>query len=174
MEVEPVSSFSKDFFKGKDKLTFKRQEFTIDTSLHIEKIVFHTTRCFGTCGTYHLEIDNNASFKLHAEFIHSDYNWQGDTLRHGYYKGKVPYTTYNAIIKALQTCNLPTLRMTNQECCDASLLTIIVYFNGGQRRYFKTMFYPVIAREMVRLLREFSREAIYYGTKTKEKIDFEK
>lgn len=174
MEVEPVSSFSKNFWKGKDRLTLKRQELTRDTTLQIEKIVFHTTRCFGTCGTYHMEFDKNGSFKLFAEFIHNDYNWKGDTAHHGYYRGKMPGATYDTLIRALQTCNLRTLRMTSQECCDAPLLTIIIYFNGGQRRYFKTMFYPVIAREMIHTLYNFSRNAITYATKTDEKFEFEK
>jgi hypothetical protein len=173
LEVEPASSFSKEFFKGKNRLTFIRQEYTADTSLKIEKIVYHTTRCYGTCGIYHMEIDSTGSFKLHAEFIHSDYNWQGDTAKHGYYKGRVPDSTYKKIIKTLQTCNLRTLRMRSEECCDAPLQTVIVYFNG-QRKYFKTMFYPYIAKEMIRTLFNFSYEAINYGTKMDEKFEMEK
>jgi hypothetical protein len=174
MVVEPASSFSKGFFNGRDRLTFTRQELTRDTTLQIEKIIFHTTRCYGTCGIYHIEIDKTGSFKLHSEFVHSDSSWKGDITRQGYYRGKMPNSIHDSLIKAIQTSNLRALRMAKHECCDGSLLTIIIYFNGGQRRYFKTMFYPVIARNMVNILYNFTRNAINYGTKTDEKFELEK
>ena len=172
LEVEPVSSFSKEFFKGKDKLTLVRQELTIDRDLQFEKIVVHTSRCYGTCGVYHMEINNTGSFKLLASFIHNDYNWQGDTAKQGYYTGKLPVATYDSLINALQTCSLRTLRMRTVECCDGGILTMIIYFNG-QRKYFKTMIRPQIATELVRSVYSITRNAVNYGTKTNEKFEIE-
>lgn len=172
LKVEPVSSFSKKYFPGKDTLTFKRQELIRDNNLQFEKIVIHTTRCHGTCGVYHLEINNTGAFKLRADFIHSDYNWQGDTAKHGYYTGKIPSSSYDSLINALQISSLRTLRMRDVQCCDGGILTMIIYFNG-QRRYFKTMVQPHIARNLVWIAYSLARSAVNYGTKTHTKFDIE-
>ena len=168
--VKPITKFSKDFFKGKDQLTFKRQEFAIDSNLKLEKVVFHTTECFGTCSVYHLQVDGSKSFRLHAPIVYSNKGFQSDTVLQGYFIGQLSDTLYKKLIKALQTSNLRTLQMRSASCCDGSITTVIVYFNG-QRKYFKTMFPPMIANNLIATLYEICENS--NGTKTDEKFKLE-
>jgi hypothetical protein len=169
--VRPVSSFSKKFFQGKQKLTFTKQEFTVDKSINFDKIIFHTTECFGTCSVYHLEVDNSKKARLHAQVVYRPRSgYQTDSASQGYFEGQLGDTTFEKLIKAIQTCNIKTLKMNNELCCDGSISTIIVYFNG-QRKYFKTMFPPVIANELIKVLYEICETESL--KKTTEKLEIE-
>ncbi|MBX3252721.1 MAG: hypothetical protein KF862_01170 [Chitinophagaceae bacterium] len=169
--VKPVSKFSKQFLQDRSTITFKRQSFVIDTSIKFEKIVFHTTECFGTCPVYHLQVDNSKQVKLNAQVVYTPRSgYQTDTASQGYFTGQLSDTAFEKLIKAVQTFNLRTLKMNNALCCDGSINTIIVYFNG-QRKYFKTMFPPTIANELIRTLYDICNEGGL--TKTNEKFKVE-
>jgi len=169
--ARPVSSFSKKFFQDKPELTFTKQEFAIDTAIKFDKIIFHTTECFGTCPVYHLQVDKSKKVKLYTEVVYKPRNgFQTDTASQGYFIGQLSDTTFEKLIKAIQTCNLRTLKMNNALCCDGSISTIIVYFNG-QRKYFKTMFPPTIANELIKTLYDICEEGGLTKTFDKFKIE---
>lgn len=168
--VRPVSSFSKKFFQYKPKLTFTKQAFTVDASIKFDKIIFHTTECYGTCPVYHLQVDKSKQLKLNAEVVCKQNGFQTDTTSQGYFIGQLSDTTFEKLIKAIQTCNLKTLKMNNVLCCDGSVSTIIVYFSG-QRKYFKTMFPPTIANELIRTLYDICKEGGLTKTFDKFKIE---
>ncbi len=169
--VSPVSSFSKKFFQGKSKLVFIKQSFAVDPTIEFEKIIFHTTECFGRCNVYHLQVDGSGSVKLHRQLVYSQViGAPADTTVEGYFTGQVGDTSLKKLIRALQTCNLRTLKMNNTLCCDGSVSTIIVYFNG-QRKYFKTMFPPAIANELISVLYNICDEKGF--TKTVDKFELE-
>lgn len=170
--VKPVSKLSKQFLQNRTSITFKRQSFAVDTSIKFEKIIFHTTECFGTCPVYHLQVDNSKQIKLNAQVVYKPRSgYQTDTASQGYFTGQLSDTTFEKLVKAIQTCNLRTLKMNNALCCDGSVSTIIVYFNG-QRKYFKTMFPPTIANELIRTLYDICEEGSL--TKTSDKFNIEK
>jgi hypothetical protein len=169
--VRPVSSLSKIFFQNKYRLTFTRQAFAVDTSIKFDKIIFHTTECFGTCPVYHLEVDKSKNVKLNSQIVYNPITgFQSDTASQGYFMGRLSDTTFEKLIKALGTCNLRTLKMKNALCCDGSIKTIIVYFNG-QRKYFKTMFPPMIANEVVKTLFDICEKGGLKKTADKFKIE---
>lgn len=117
--VRPVSSFSKKFFQGKPNLAFTKQKFAVDTTIRFEKIIFHTTECFGTCPVYHLQVDKSKQVKLNAQVVYKPRNgFQTDTASQGYFIGQLSDTTFEKLITAIQTCNLRTLKMNNALCCD--------------------------------------------------------
>ena len=157
IELKPVSKFSKTFFQDKPKLVFTRQQFAVDTSIKFEKIIFHTTECFGSCPVYHLQIEKSKAIVLNASTVYRDRSYQTDSASEGYFKGQLSDTSFNKLIKAIQTCNLRTLKMNSALCCDGSVNTIIVYFNG-QRKYYKTMFPPTIANELIKTLYDICAE----------------
>lgn len=169
--VRPVSAFSKKFFQDKPKLTFTKQAFAVDTSINFDKIIFHTTECFGTCPVYHLQVDKSKQVKLNAQVVYKPRSgFRSDTASQGYFIGQLSDTTFEKLVKAIQTCNLRTLKMNNALCCDGSVNTIIVYFNG-QRKYFKTMFPPTIANELIRTLYDICDEGGLTKTVDKFKIE---
>ena len=169
--VRPVSNLSKKFLKDRDKITFIKREFKIDNSLKFEKIVFHTTECFGRCNVYHLQVDSSRLVKLHRQLVYSQIiGVPTDTTIEGYFTGKVSDSAFKKLIKALQTCNLRTLKMNNTLCCDGSVSTIVVYFNG-QRKYFKTMLPPTIANELISILYNICDDSGFIKTFDKFKLE---
>jgi len=175
--VKPVSKLSKDYFQDKLELTFKRQEYSIDSGLSFQRIIFHTTECFGQCNVYHLEVDSSKSFKLQAEVVYAGI-FKHDSTSEGFFAGQLTDTLYKKLINALQTCNLATLKMKHDPCCDTlpaglranSTITIIVYFNG-RRTYFKTMSPPSIAHYLIGALYDICQDS--NGTRKKEKFRLE-
>ena len=169
--VRPVSSFSKKFFQDKPQLKFIRQAFNIDNTIKFEKIIFHTKECYGTCPVYNFQVDKKKQVKLNAQVIYNDTSsYQTDTASQGYFTGQLSDRTFEKLIKAIKTCNLRTLKMKNNLCCDAPIKTIIIYFNG-QRKYFKTMFPPIIAHELIATLYDIYIEGNLKKTSEKFKIE---
>jgi hypothetical protein len=169
--ARPVSDLSREFFKNRKQLRFKRQEFAIDSSLKFEKIVFHTTECFGTCNVYHLQVDSLKMFKLHREQVYSRViGVPMDTAIQGYFTGQLNDKQFAKLLQALAASSIRTLKMNDATCCDGSISTIIVYFNG-QRKYFKTMFPPTIASKLIEALYEMCEHSD--GTKTSETFKLE-
>lgn len=156
--VKPVSKLSKKFFREKDSLTFIRQKFAIDNDINIEKVVFHTSGCFGSCPTYHLQIEKNKKVKLHVQTVYQEHSmYDVDSSKIGYFEGSLDEINYQELELLLKTCNLRTLEFDGANCCDGSLITIIVYFNN-QRKYLQSMFPPEIATELISHLYKICEE----------------
>ncbi len=168
--LRPVSDLAKNFFFGKETISFKKQETTVDKSIRFEKIVFHTTLCHGSCNVYHMELNNSKRYKLYVETVFDNNTFYRDSAKQGYFTGKVSNTLYNKLTNALQTSNLKTLRMKQEFCCDAPIVTIIAYFNG-QRRYFKSMSPPIAANNLIQTLNQICDAN--KGVKTNKKFTFE-
>ncbi|WP_443092815.1 DUF6438 domain-containing protein [Chryseolinea sp. T2] len=123
----------------------------------LDKIIFHTSRCFGSCPAYHSQIDSNRTLLLHSEYvdntpdINTDLN-NPDTSRIGYFTGQVSDRQYKELVNELEDIGLDDLQFDGMDCCDASTKTIIVYYNG-KRKFLKSMFPPREADKLISLLR---------------------
>jgi hypothetical protein len=170
MKVKPVSNLSRKFFTNRKVLTFKLQSFAIDKSIRLEKIIFHTTKCLGDCPVYHLQINNSGQVKLHAEVVYSSGMEYEKNTAEGYFAGQLNDTTFKKLIRKIQTCNLQTLKVNNALCCDGSIQTIIVYFNG-KRKYIKTMFPPAITDELISVLYGICEKGGFKRITTRFKIE---
>lgn len=151
LTVWPSSNLSKEFFNKRTNLTFIKQEFNKDRSISFEKIIYHTTSCFGSCPTIEIEIDNNRNVYLKGEFYKGDSMDEIDIIKSGQFFGKLNDTLYKELINILQTCNLKTLTFPEKEGADAPVTTLIIYYNG-QRKYLKSMFPPTIASKLIEFL----------------------
>lgn len=172
LAVEPVSDLSQIFFKQKKELTFTRQEYAVDNDIKFEKLMFHTSDCFGTCPTFHLEIDSLKNAKLFIEEIFKkNLEFNIDSSQIGYYKGKLNKEDYEELIHLLKTCNLKSLEFNEATCCDGSIISIIVYFNG-QRKYLMSMFPPVISNRLINHLYKICKTNSF--KKTTEQFEIEK
>lgn len=146
--VRPITELSSFLFSDKKELTFtKHDPYTVEP-IKLEKIIYNTTFCYGSCPEYHLEIDSS----LNAKLIVKINNWEdSDTSKSGYFKGKICKDRFRELEDLIQSCNLRTLQFNNADCCDGSIITLIIYYNG-RRKYLKSMFPPKIASKLINYL----------------------
>lgn len=166
--VQPVSTLSEVFFQNRLLLVFRRQEFAIDTTIDFEKIIYHTTECFGPCPTIDLEIDNNRNIYINYETSNTlDY----DPFESGQYIGILDDPMYQELVLLIKTCNLKTLRFdTTIIGADAPYRTFIIYFNG-QRKYLSSMLPPTIMDRLIDYLDNIHIRTRLSKTKEKRKLE---
>jgi len=124
-----------------------------------DKIIFHTTICFGACPVFHLELNKNKKVKLFAESVPiSNENWQTDTGKTGYFEGKVSDSTFRKLSNIIKIIGIDTLNFNHIICCDGSVYTIIIYRNG-KRLFFRSMVPPAKARPLIGTLYQICRES---------------
>lgn len=170
LTVRPSSIFSKKFFKKRTNITFIKQEFNRDKSIIFEKIIDHTTSCFGSCPIIDLEIRNDKSVYLEAQFYNEDSVFEKDSIKSGLFKGKLNDTIYAELIDILQTCNLRAMSFPERHGADAPVTTLIIYYNG-QRKFLKSMFPPTIAEKLIEFLYLTSERANLIRTNEKRTIE---
>lgn len=120
----------------------------------LEKIIFHSSMCFGTCSVYHLEVKNNQDVRLFAETVYKDPKkllYEEDFEKEGCFVGKANATDYKRLDSILQNIGLDTLTFKDITCCDGVVYTIIVYYDG-EKKIFKSMLPPESANELISTL----------------------
>ncbi len=141
-----------------------------------KKIIYHTSMCFGRCPVYHLQIEKNRNVKLHAERVYKQDSTGksiDDSTQIGYFTGKVDKQLYNELIKALQTANPDKLEFDGKTCCDGSVTTIILYYQG-KRKFLESMFPPQEARPVISILSQICKTGQLKRTKKKFVIEKDK
>ncbi|GAB4043459.1 hypothetical protein [Spirosoma litoris] len=151
LELKPVSKFSSDFFGGGESILLKRQEYTADTTIRFEKLVFSSGLCHGSCPKYEYELTNKKAFRLHIITAFANRSFMRDSTAQGCFIGEVPDSLYRKVIDALQTCYLRQLIVEPALCCDAPLKKLSIQFNG-QKKTIETMFPPVIMTKLFAVL----------------------
>lgn len=146
---------------------------TNEDVLHFDKIIFHTSMCFGTCPTYHLEVENNKSLRLYAERVYSEDSYDTDSTKTGYYTGYVTDTTFDKLNSELGQLNIDSLEFPEEFCCDGSVITIIVYYDG-KRKYLSSMWPPAEASKLIGVLYEICRNSDLVRTEDYFHIEDEK
>lgn len=136
-------------------------------TFQFEKIVYHTSACFGRCPVVHLEVTNDKKTRLHGEAVYAKNSGAVDLSRTGYFTGTVTDTSYNKMIAALRKIGLDTVKFGGPDCCDGATKTIIVYYNG-KRKYLKAMFPPDHAFPLIAALND-----IYSTGKFEKAPEFE-
>ena len=123
-----------------------------------EKITFQTSYCFGTCPVYHLELNADKTFKLHVEtvFLENSQTRELDSSKMGYFTGKIDQKMYNKFIAAFQQSDMCNLTFDGVKCCDGSLITMIVNYDGIQKELV-SMFPPQSAQALIQVLYEICR-----------------
>ncbi|OCA80275.1 hypothetical protein BBH99_16055 [Chryseobacterium contaminans] len=156
----PESNLSKEFFGNRKKIVFIKQEYNWDKSISFEKLVYHTTNCYGTCPVIDLEIDKNGNIYLSGEFLN-------DKNKSGQFKGKLSDELLNELMYILKTSNLRTWSFPKKEGHDGAVTTLIVYYNG-ERKYFKSMFPPTIADQLINFLYGLNEKVSLIRTEEKK------
>jgi hypothetical protein len=111
-----------------------------------DKIIFHTTGCFGSCPTYYLELDQDKKVKLFAAHIFKGEPFNiADT---GHFAGSADDKTFKVLSTIIDTIGVDTLKFNGSTGSDGSLYTIIIYRNG-KRMYLQSMFPPSKASPLI-------------------------
>ena len=174
LTIKPISKFSISFFGNDNPITFKNQKFITDKSFEFEKIIFHTSTCFGSCPVIHLEILKDGTFKLDGTYYQSRSYNSKDSIRSGNFTGKIKDEDLKELNDLIVKSRITTFEDTKKEsmfCCDGAVKTIILYHNGN-RNYFKAMFEPTLVQELIGFLYQIDKKAEL--TRTDEKFEFEK
>lgn len=159
------------FLAGHDARPDKQQA----QQVSFEKIIFHTTKCNGACAVYHLQVDANKSLKLFAEKVYKTdkgISLAHDSTKTGYFTGMVSDTVFAHLEHELKTIELDNLEFNGISCCDGSLITIIVYYNG-KRKILKSMYPPAKANKLIGILYDICGKSILVKKTSKFVIENE-
>ena len=128
-------------------------------TVSLEKIIFHSRGLTTYLPKTDFMIDSDRNIKEAREF----YLKGARTGKHyfGYFNGHLKKNEYAKLIELLETCNLDSMKFPAKECCDGIITTMIIYYNG-QRKYFRSMTPPPEAEKLILFLN-------YIGTYTKLK-----
>jgi Domain of unknown function (DUF6438) len=120
-----------------------------EAGLKFEKLVFHSSRCNGTCPKIDFQIDSSRNILLTREFFLN--KSEKDTVRSGTFKGVLSSQQLNELLEVLESSKYNNLVFPDITCCDGVITTIIIYANG-KRKYLKSMKPPATAAKLIEFL----------------------
>lgn len=169
--VKPISKHSISFFNNKSVIKFKRQEYSIDSKIEFEKLVFHATGCCGgECPLLNLQIDKSRKLYSDSKHVKGEYKTL-DTTISGKREGKLDEVLYNELITLLKTSNLKNLKFKTVGGSSAPNITLIVYFNGQKKRLSSPVT-PTVIDGLIKYLYDLNHKVTL--AKTDKKIVLEK
>lgn len=140
-----------------------------------DKVIFHTSKCFGTCPEYHLELNQNKEIKLFVEKAYTKRTI--DTSKMGYYKGKLDNETYAELVNLIETIDVqksgiiePKQEPNTIIIKEGSQLSLLLYNNKERKPI--TYIYPAGHwQKLMKFVYEVAADDKLI--KTKEKLDIE-
>lgn len=121
--------------------------------LVLEKIIYHSSHCNGTCPALDLEIDSNYDVLLKRDIWTA--KGESDKRRSGNFKGKIDPRAYFNLFATLVRSNYLVLKFPPIYCCDGSVTTIIIYANG-KRTELSSMLPPKEAQKLIGVLHDLA------------------
>ena len=122
---------------------------------NLSKIVYHLSRCNGSCPSMDLEIDSNRAVYVNREFYKT--KSEMDSANSGRFKGTLTREQHAKLIEVLKKSNLDSLEFATVGITDVSETTIIVYYNG-KRKYLKSARPPAVANDLITLLKSIGND----------------
>ena len=116
----------------------------------LSKLVYHVSRCNGTCPSIDLEIDSNKAVYVNREFYKTKSDI--DSANSGRFKGTLTQEQDIQLMETLKKSNLDSLGFAPVGITDVSETTIIIYYNG-KRKYLKSARPPAAANDLITLLK---------------------
>lgn len=116
----------------------------------LSKIVYHLSRCNGTCPSIDLEIDSNKRVYVDRKYYKTKSDI--DSTNSGRFKGTLTQEQDNKLMEVLKKSNVDNLEFAEVGITDVPETTIIVYYNG-KRKYLKSARPPATANDLITLLK---------------------
>ncbi|MBC7626947.1 DUF6438 domain-containing protein [Ferruginibacter sp.] len=119
------------------------------------ELTFHSTGCNKSCPDISVNINSDKTIKL----IRVIYTSSGlyDSLQSGTFKGTLKDKDYDKLISQLKRYDFDSLQFPDVLCCDSSIKTILISYNGKYKR-FKSMTPPKEATTLIDFLTQFSKK----------------
>lgn len=136
--------------------------------LEFDRIVFHSSTCFGSCPQLSIEVNRDGSTKIKRQFFTDKSEPLNE--KSGEFKGHISKTALDELMLELNHSNYETLNFPNVDCCDAPIITIIIYAKG-KKTYLRSMLPPKEASELIKYLSQLASDVEL--PKSTEKLDFE-
>jgi hypothetical protein len=136
--------------------------------MKFEKLIFHSSRCNGTCPRIDLEIDSSQAILVNREFFIT--KSETDLSKSGQFKGLLSTEKFNEFLNELALSNYENLEFPNVACCDGVITTLIVYGNG-KKKYLKSMTPPKEGSELISFLFKLGTELPLKKTKEAVKLE---
>lgn len=154
-------SYSDDYKKRPEEklerdtkqLSIEPIEFVQDSSFTLDKLIFHTSACFGSCPVINLEISSDKSIRFTGNYFKDENFNEIDSARYGNFSGQLSDQLYNELIDLIITSKITKMENKQNQvlCCDAAVKTLILYHNDT-RKYYKAMFEPSVLRDLISFL----------------------
>jgi hypothetical protein len=144
------------------------RERLVTGKINLEKIIFHSSGFNGYTPKIDLIIDSSRSIFVAREF----YIKRKPVEKHysGYFKGRINGNDFIKLTDLLEDCNIDTLKFPVKNCCDQIVTTIIIYYNG-QRKYFRSMETPPSADKLILFLNNLGVNKKLKKTKEIESLE---
>jgi len=121
----------------------------------LSKLVYHLSRCNGTCPSIDLEIDSNKAVYVSREFYKT--KSEIDSTNSGRFKGTLTQAQDKLLMEILKKSNLDSLEFAPVGIADVPETTIIIYYNG-KRKYLKSERPPVAANDLITFLKSIGND----------------
>jgi len=121
----------------------------------LSKIVYHLSRCNGTCPSIDLEIDSNKAVYVNREFYKT--KSELDSANSGRFKGSLSPKQYTTLVDVLKKIHLDSLEFPPVGIVDLPETTIIVSYNG-KRKHLNSVRPPVVANDLITLLKAIAND----------------
>jgi hypothetical protein len=127
----------------------------------VGKVVYHLSRCNGTCPSMDLEIDSARNVYVNREF----YKTKSliDSANSGTFKGKLTPAQDSLLTDVLKKSNLDSLAFPEVGIADVSETTIIVYYNG-KRKHLTSARPPEVANDLITFLKSVGNDTTLVRT----------
>lgn len=136
--------------------------------MEFDRIIFHSSTCFGSCPQLSIEVNRDGSTKLKRQFFTDKV--EPINGRSGEFKGHISKTSLDELMLELSHSNYETLSFPNVDCCDAPIITIIIYAKG-KRVYLHSMLPSKEAADLIKYLTQLATDVEL--PKATEKLEFE-
>ncbi|WP_207512917.1 DUF6438 domain-containing protein [Longitalea luteola] len=123
--------------------------------LTFSKLIYHLSKCNGTCPSMDLQIDNNKNVYVNREFYRTKSTI--DSVNSGRFKGTLSQGQYNKLIEVLKKSKLDSLEFTPVGITDVSETTLIVYYNG-KRKYLHSARPAPAAEELINFIKSVGND----------------
>lgn len=128
-------------------LNYRRRNEVYTDTIKFEKLVFHSTGCFGYCPIMTIEIDNKKNLKyIGGQFSHIK----------GNYSSTLSDSLYAELINILRISELDKLKNNNSKVEDVPVYTIAISYNQ-KNRLLKSYRLPLVANELLNYLMHITK-----------------